>query len=153
MKIVFKPTKRKDTLELAEFYREAGDPPGTGKQYLCKYISTLPPHIKFIRIDASGGRDETNARSKWTRWFTQDKRTYATWSKDQIKKWLSDHQVKPEFSAFVLNEPIMESRRWLRILSSNERLVEYYMKLGFSVDQKWLLPVVKMKGRVSSLCS
>jgi hypothetical protein len=145
MKIVFKRTKRKDTVELSEFYREAGDPPGSGKRTLCQVIQGLPDTIKFITLDASGGQDEMNSRPRWSRWFTRDKRTFATWTKLQISKWLEEHQVKPEFSQFVLSQPIQESRKWVRILASNEKLVSYYSSIGFKVQQKWLLPSVKMK--------
>lgn len=152
MKIVFNPTKRKDTIELSEFYRETGDPPGSGKRMLCEMIKKLPSHVKFIVLDASGGRNEANMRPRWARLFIKDKRTFATWSKDQIAKWLKEHQVKPEFSAFILDQQIKESRKWLRILASNEKLVSYYIKLGFKVQQSWLLPTVKMKARRSDLC-
>lgn len=152
MKIVFVPTKRKDTIELSEFYRESGDPPGSGKRILCEKIKTLPPHVKFIVLDASGGRDELNMRPRWARFFVRDKRTFATWSKDQIAKWLKEHQVKPGFAAFVLEQQIKESRKWLRILASNEKLVSYYIKLGFKVQQSWLLPTVRMKASRSDLC-
>ena len=151
MKIVLKPTKRKDTVELAEFYREPGDPPGSGKKMLGAKIQSLPSHVKFIVLDASGGRDEMNMRPKWSRWFTRDKRTFATWTKDQIAAWLKQHQVKPGFAAFVLDQPIKESRMWLRILASNEKLVSYYTKLGFKLQQSWLLPTVRMKAARSEL--
>lgn len=153
MKIVFKRTKRKDTLELASFYRESGDPKGTGKRALCAIIKELPEHVKYITLDASGGTDEMNTRSKWLKWFTEDKRTFASWTKIQMGEWLKKHQVKPEFASFVLNEKIDESRKWLRILASNEKLVSYYMSLGFKVQQSWLLPTVKMKASRSSLCT
>ena len=151
MKIVFKRTKRNDTVELSEFYREPGDPPGSGKRTLCGIIQKLPDTIKFITLDASGGQDEMNSRPRWSRWFTRDKRTFATWTKIQISKWLTDHQVQPGFSQFVLDQPIQESRKWVRILASNEKLVSYYSSIGFKVQQKWLLPSVKMKATRSNV--
>lgn len=151
MKIILKPTDRKDTLNLEEFYREPSDAPGTGKLYLRSILQSLPSHVKYITLYASGGTDEKNMRSRWTKWFIKDKRSFGTWTFSQIKKWLSDHNVSPEFSLFILSEKITRARKWLRILSTNESLVKYYTKLGFKSIHKTLSTSVQMKGSVKKI--
>lgn len=152
MRIIINPTKRKDTVILDEFYREPRDPPGSGKAAFCSIVSSLSKDVKYIVLDASGGTDEKNMRSKWTRWIKKDTRTFGTWKLDQIHRWLMDHNVAQDFVTYVMSEKkLSEVRKWLRILASNESLVKYYKTLGFSPTQKWLLPTVRMKASVNKI--
>lgn len=138
-------------MSLDEFYREPGDVPGSGKIRLRVLLESLPSHVKYIKLDASGGTNEVNLRSKWTKWFVKDKRTFGTWNFAQINHWLVEHHVSPEFTQFVMNQKLSGARRWLRILSTNESLIKYYKKIGFSTVNKYLSPTVKMKGSVQKI--
>ena len=145
VRISFNKTSKRNTLHLKEFYRDAGDGPGSGKKVMCAILHTLPDYVKYITVDASGGKDEMNTR-KW--WFQKDKRTFANWKQPQILRWLEEHQVSPGFIPVVLQS---NTKSWLRILASNEKLVKYYEKLGFRRVDKYLLPVVKMTGTVEHI--
>jgi len=136
--------------ELTKFYRESGDPPGSGKRALCSILSRLSGDTTII-LDASGGQDEVNTRSKWFRWFTKDKRTFGTWTIKQLNIWMFEHKVPLGFREFVNTHKIQEARTWVRILASNEKLVKYYKKLGFASLKNELLPTVHMKATVKKI--
>ena len=136
--------------ELTQFYRESSDPPGSGKRALCSILSGLPGDALIV-LDASGGRDEANTRSKWFRWFIKDKRTFGTWTLNQLDTWMSEHKVPLGFREFVKSHKIQDARTWVRILASNEKLVEYYKKLGFTRIKNELLPTVPMKATVKKI--
>ena len=147
--IQFEKTSKPSVILLDKFYREPSDPPGAGKIALFSAIHALPSTVKTIKLDASGGRDEVNTRTRVQKWFTKDKRTFSKYTPEQIIQWCKQHKVPDGFVGVVLSGTIKEARRWLRVLASNEKLVEYYTKLGFKKDKDILLTTVPMRLKIN----